>query len=145
MPGLPNHINKNHNKIFESGFTLIEITIVVAVIALISAIAIPALLRARMVANDAIAKATLRSIDNAIGMYMIINSSYPASEADLVAPNASPPYLNRAYNNQTIRGFTYNYDFSSGYSVTATPQDCNKTGTKIFTLTQTVITESNCE
>jgi len=47
------------------GFSLIELLIVVAIILIISAIAIPSLLRARMQANDSSAVASLRSIRNA--------------------------------------------------------------------------------
>ena len=47
------------------GFTLVEIMIVVAIIALLAAIAIPNLLRARVSANDALAQSTLRAISTA--------------------------------------------------------------------------------
>jgi type IV pilus assembly protein PilA len=47
------------------GFSLIELLIVVAIILIIAAIAIPNLMRARMAANDSSAAASVRSINTA--------------------------------------------------------------------------------
>jgi prepilin-type N-terminal cleavage/methylation domain-containing protein len=51
------------------GFSLIELLIVVAIILVIAAIAIPNLLRSRMQANQSAAAATLRNIHNSQAVY----------------------------------------------------------------------------
>jgi prepilin-type N-terminal cleavage/methylation domain-containing protein len=56
------------------GFSLIELLIVVAIILIIAAIAIPNLMRARMSANDASAAASVRMINNAEIAY---EAAYP--------------------------------------------------------------------
>jgi type IV pilus assembly protein PilA len=58
----------------EKGFSLIELLIVVAIILIIAAIAIPNLLRARMSANESSAAAAVRSITSAEIAYL---NAYP--------------------------------------------------------------------
>jgi type IV pilus assembly protein PilA len=58
----------------QKGFSLIELLIVVAIILIIAAIAIPNLLRARMAANEASAVASIRTINTAEVTYQ---TTYP--------------------------------------------------------------------
>ncbi|HXO37034.1 MAG TPA: prepilin-type N-terminal cleavage/methylation domain-containing protein [Candidatus Acidoferrum sp.] len=65
------------------GFSLIELLIVVAIILIIAAIAVPNLLRSRMAANQAAAVATLRNTNNAQATYISTFASVGYSDTFL--------------------------------------------------------------
>ncbi len=69
------------------GFTLVEIMIVVAIIGLLAAIAIPNYVNSRATAAGNACIANLRQLDSAIQMFQVDNGAWPAAFADLA------PYL----------------------------------------------------
>jgi type IV pilus assembly protein PilA len=128
----------------QKGFSLIELLIVVAIILIIAAIAIPNLLRARIAANESSAVASIRTINTAEISY---NSSYPTvgfgSLANLAGSTCGPPNSSSAclIDTTLASGTKSGYSFhavASGsspagtYAAWATPITANQTGVRSF-------------
>ena len=121
------------------GFTLVEIMIVVAIISLLAAIAIPNLLRARHNANEAASIAALRTISTACESFRSAQTppSYPANLAAL--SGATPAYIDASLAGATAAGtarqgyfYTYALVNANQFTCTASPAVSGTTGTRIF-------------
>lgn len=116
------------------GFSLIELLIVIAIILVISAIAIPRLLRARMVANEASAVASLRTLCTVqVNYESTYKVGYAPSLASLgpQAPGTAPSAANAGLIDAILAGNT-----KSGYVFTYNPVDSNGDGqVDTFTIT----------
>ena len=106
----------------QKGFSLIELLIVVAIILIIAAIAIPNLLRARMAANDSSAAGSIHAINAAeigyFGAYAAVG--FPATLAPLGGPAPCTPGIATACFIDDTLATNGGGSGKSGYSFAAT-------------------------
>jgi len=118
------------------GFSLIELLIVVAIILIIAAIAIPNLLRSRIAANQASAVGSLRTLNTAEITYATTyNTGYTSSLGDLGPPAAgSNPtstaagLIDSVLSGSAQGGSTATTAAKSGYQFTYTPAATDTSG-----------------
>jgi prepilin-type N-terminal cleavage/methylation domain-containing protein len=154
------------------GFSLIELLIVVAIILIIAAIAIPNLLRSRIAANQASAVGSLRTLNTAEVTYSTTyNTGYSATLSDLGPPAASSPTPTstaaglidevlagmstpggNATTAQTSQKSGYQFVYTPGattgtaittYTITASPISPGTTGTNYYFTDQSGVIRQN--
>lgn len=147
----------------QEGFSLIELLIVVAVILVIAAIAIPNLMRSRMAANETSAVASLRSINTSQVVYQnTFGPTFATKLVDLsdggVAANCLPSVtpsataaclIDSALTSGTKSGYTFLYTPVSvgptvtSYSVNADPITSGSSGQRHFFTDETNLIRVN--
>ena len=139
----------------KKGFSLIELLVVVAIIMVIVAIAIPNLLRTRMTANETSAVGSLSALNTACITYLTIYGGYPASLATLGPGTPASSTTSDLIDSLLASGAKsgYNFTYSAGprdsagrvnvYSILAEPSSPGSTGQRTFYTDQSAVIRAN--
>jgi type IV pilus assembly protein PilA len=141
----------------QNGFSLIELLIVVAIILIIAAIAIPNLLRAKIAANEASAVGSLRTINTASVEYSTTYGGYETTLVSLGGPAGgtaaatSAELIDAVLASGTKSGYTFTYTTGAtdsngnvlAYTLTATPGQVGTTGQRMFFTDQSGVIRYN--
>ncbi len=97
---------KKKNKM-KKGFTLVEIMIIISVVLILTALAIPNILRSQITARESMALTNVKRISESCQVYNTREEVYPAALTDLSGD--VPPYLSTTLTSGTKDGYNFVY------------------------------------
>jgi type IV pilus assembly protein PilA len=133
----------------QKGFSLIELLIVVAIILIIAAIAIPNLIRSKIAANQASAVASLRTLNTSATLFNTSYGLYPTALSSLATSgtvsSTAADMIDNVLSTGTKSGYTFSWSGGTAgtYSITAVPVSLNSTGTVYYYTDQSLVIRSN--
>ena len=128
-------------KLNQKGFTLVEIMIVVAIIGLLAAIAVPNLLRSRLNANEGAMKLDIRAFGTANESFRA-GQNPPAYAANIAALQAAPSYIDATWGTAAGKhGFLQTYSGGGAanantFSMLASPETAGVTAVNTYCVDQ---------
>ena len=130
----------------DDGFTLIELLIVVAIISIIAAMAVPQLLKNKSAANEVAAVTSLSAINKAQTLYALScgGGQFATSLAVLgqPSPGTSDPYLSEPLlTGPTPQKAGYNFTLTASADSVPGPADCNGNATQTHYIATAVPTD----
>ena|SRR5579863_6332372 len=129
----------------QRGFSVVEVVVLVAILLVVAAIAIPNLLHSNLSGNESSAVASLRALNAACANYLMLYGGYPGSLSNLgpgdAANSTSAALIDAALASGTQGGYVFTYTAGAigiggnvlSYNITANPATPGSTGRRFFT------------
>lgn len=139
----------------QQGFSVVELVVIVAILLVVAAIAIPNLLHSNLSQNETSAVASLRTLNSSCASYAMLYGGYPANLANLGPGNppgsASAGLIDAALASGSKSGYVFAYTPGAAgvsgnvlsYSITANPATPGTTGQRGFFTDQSGVIRAN--